>query len=219
MARSAAFGTFSKSPGCRPRGSTIDPPDAARLYVRAVPIVSAADRLPRRPTQVVVGGTSGSGKTTLARRIAAAISASQTEIDSLHRGPGWTVRPEFLADVAALAERQRWVIEYPDARPLLLARCDLVVYLLLPRWLVMSRVVRRTIGRSFRREVLWNGNVELPLWTFFTDRDHVVRAAWRSYGRNAARIAHIHAARPEVPVVVLTSHREIAHWLRGGSPG
>jgi adenylate kinase family enzyme len=167
---------------------------------------------------VVVGGTSGSGKTTLARRTTAAIgAAAHTEIDSLHHGPGWTVRPEFLADVAALAERQRWVTEYqyPDARPLLLARCDLVVGVLLPRWLVISQVVRRTIGRSLRREVLWNGNREPPLRNFFTDRDHVVRAAWRSHGRDAARIEHIRAARPEVPIVVLTSHREIAHWLRG----
>jgi hypothetical protein len=54
----------------------------------AVPLLSAADRLPHRPARVVVGGTSGSGKTTLARRIAATIGASHTEIDSLHHGPG-----------------------------------------------------------------------------------------------------------------------------------
>jgi adenylate kinase family enzyme len=187
------------------------------LYFRAVAILCAADLLPCRPTRVVVGGTSGSGKTTLARRIAATVGASHTEIDSLHHGPGWTVRPEFVADVAALAERKRWVSEYqyPEARPLLLARCDLVVYLLLPRWLVMSRVVRRTIGRSLRREVLWNGNLEPPLRTFFTDRDHIVRWAWRNHFRNASRIAEIQAVRPDVPVVILTSRREIAHWLRG----
>jgi hypothetical protein len=106
-------------------------------------------------------------------------------------------------------------VPVPGRSALLLARCDLVVYLLLPRWLVMSRVVRRTIGRSLRREVLWNGNREPPLRTFFTDRDHVVRAAWRSHGRNAAHITHIRAARPDVPIVILTSHREIGHWLRG----
>src|SRR6478735_2522756 len=91
----------------------------------AVVMLSAANRLPRRPARVVVGGTSGSGKTTLACRIGAAIGAWHTEIDSLHHGPGWTVRPEFAADVAALAAGQRWVTEYhyPDARPLLLARC------------------------------------------------------------------------------------------------
>jgi adenylate kinase family enzyme len=186
-----------------------------------VAILCAADLLPCRPTRVVVGGTSGSGKTTLARRIAATVGASHTEIDSLHHGPGWTVRPEFVADVAALAERKRWVSEYqyPEARPLLLARCDLVVYLLLPRWLVMSRVVRRTIGRTLRREVLWNGNREPPLRTFFTDRDHIVRWAWRNHFRNASRIAEIQAVRPDVPVVILTSRREIAHWLRGSTDG
>jgi adenylate kinase family enzyme len=192
----AAFWTCSDWAWTSARESTIDSPMPYVSSLMAVPLLSAADRLPRRPSRVVVGGTSGSGKTTLARRIGATIGASHTEIDSLHHGPGWTVRPEFLADVAALAAGQRWVTEYqyPDARPLLLARSDLVVYLLLPRWLVISRVVRRTLGRSLRREVLWNGNREPPLWTFLTDRDHVVRAAWRSHGRNATRIKTIRAA-------------------------
>jgi hypothetical protein len=145
------------------------------------------------------------------------IGAAHTEIDSLQHGPGWTVRPEFIADVAALSQGQQWVTEYqyPDARPLLLARADLMVYLLLPRWLVVSRVVHRTIRRSIRREVLWNGNVEPPLWSFFTDRDHIVRYAWRNHSRNAPRIADVQADRPDLPIVVLTSGSEIAQWLRG----
>ena len=180
-------------------------------------MLSAGDRLLCRPSRVLVGGPSGSGKTTLAGCIASMIGASHTEIDSLYHGPGWTVRPEFIADVAALAAGQQWVIEYqyPEARSILLARADLVVYLLLPRRLVMSRVVRRSIRRSIRREVLWNGNVEPPLWSFFTDRDHVVRAAWRSYSRSASRIADVQAARPDLPIIVLTSGTQIAPWLRG----
>ena len=34
---------------------------------------------------------------------------------------------------------------------------------------MISRVVRCTIRRSIRREVLWNGNVEPPLWSLLTD--------------------------------------------------
>ena len=133
------------------------------------------------------------------------------------------MRPEFTAGVAALAERQRWVTEYqyPDVRPLLLARCDLVVYLLLPRWLVMSRVVRRTFGRSLRREVLWNGNLEPPLWTFFTDRDHVVRAAWRTHGRNAARIKTTPrgpARRSDRRPHLAPRDRPLVAWLIGDHP-
>ena len=182
-----------------------------------MPVLDHRDRLPGRPERVLVGGTSGSGKTTLARRIADQIGAPHTELDSLHHGPNWTVRPTFEADVVALAAQQRWVTEYqyPTARPLLLARCDLVVYLLRPRWLVMARVIRRTVRRSVRREVLWNGNIEPPLRTVLTERDHIVRWAWRTHGRNAERIAEIRAARPDVPVIVLCSGRDIARWLNG----
>jgi energy-coupling factor transporter ATP-binding protein EcfA2 len=81
-----------------------------------VPVLSVADRLPYRPSRVLVGGTSGSGKTTLAGRIALMIGASHTEIDSLHHGPGWTMRPEFIADVAALAGESTWVTEYQPRR-------------------------------------------------------------------------------------------------------
>jgi hypothetical protein len=56
----------------------------------------------------------------------------------------------------------------------LLARCDLVVYLLPPRALVMGRVVRRTVRRALCRQVLCNGNIEPPLRTLLTDRDHII---------------------------------------------
>lgn len=102
----------------------------------------------------------------------------------MHHGPAWTVRPDFLADVAEFTGRQHWVTEYQYAQAcgMLLAGCDLAVYLLLPRRVVMARVVRRTVRRSVRHEVLWNGNVEPPLRTFLTDRDHIVRWAWRRHG-------------------------------------
>lgn len=166
---------------------------------------------------MLVGGPSGAGKTTLAGRIGTTIGLTHTELDSLHHGPEWTRRPEFAADVEALVAGERWATEYQyqSVRPLLLARCDLVVYLLLPRWLVMSRVVRRTLRRTLKREELWNGNVEPPLRTFFTDRDHIVRWAWNSHRGDAERLAGIQSARPDVPIVVLHSRRETARWIDG----
>jgi adenylate kinase family enzyme len=167
--------------------------------------------------RVLVGGTSGSGKSTLAREISARTGIPYTEIDALHHGPGWTVRPEFLADVEALSEQPGWITEYQyaPARPVLLARCDLVVYLLLPRALVIRRVVRRTVRRSLRREPLWNANIEPPLRTVLTDRDHIIRWAWRTHGLGPARVHEIGEAFPHLPVVVLRSPRNVEEWLRG----
>jgi hypothetical protein len=65
-----------------------------------------------------------------------------------------------------------------DAVRALLARADVLVWLDLSRATVMRQVGRRTFRRRLRRQVLWNGNVvELPLWTVFTDSEHIVHHA------------------------------------------
>ncbi|HEY3087857.1 MAG TPA: hypothetical protein VGJ59_07335 [Jatrophihabitantaceae bacterium] len=182
-----------------------------------MPLLGSRDALPSRPRRVLVGGTSGSGKSTLAREISTRAGLPYTEIDALHHGPGWTVRTQFLAEVEALSGRPRWVTEYQyeQARPVLLARCDLVVYLLLPRALVMGRVVRRTVRRALRRQLLWNGNVEPPLRTLLTNPDHIIRWAWRTHGLGPARVNDIAAGYPHLPIVVLRSPHEAEEWTLG----
>jgi adenylate kinase family enzyme len=175
------------------------------------------DPLPSRPRRILVTGTSGSGKTTLASALGTRLGIPHTEIDALYHGPGWVPRPEFAADVAALAATEEWITEwqYSPVRPLLLARADLLVWLDLPRWRVMRQHVRRTLRRRLRRVELWNGNVEPPLWTILVDRDHIVRWAWRTHPKTAARVLTVLAS-PEAPTVVrLCSRREVRGWLDG----
>jgi adenylate kinase family enzyme len=169
------------------------------------------------PRRVLVAGTSGSGKTTLAGRLSAMVGAPHTEIDGLYHGPGWTPRDSFMAEVAAFAAEPAWVTEwqYRKVRPLLLSRADLLVWLDLPRAVVMRRVVRRTVHRRLSRTALWNGNLEPPLATFFTDPDHIVRWAWRTHHLSAERVAAAVGSRPELSIVRLTSQREVDRWLAG----
>jgi adenylate kinase family enzyme len=171
--------------------------------------------------RAVVVGTSGAGKTTLAGRLAARLGIEHVEIDALFHGPGWVPRPEFLDDVRALVARESWVTEwqYPQARPLLLQRATLAVWLDYPLALRMSRVVRRTVVRSLRRMPLWNGNVEPRLRTILTDREHIVRWAWRTrhlYDDLPEQLAA--AGRSDLRVVRLRSPREAEAWLRGVDP-
>jgi hypothetical protein len=95
---------------------------------------------------------------------------------------------------------------------------DLVVWLDLSTLVVMRQVIRRTLRRRYRREVLWNGNVEPGLRTMWTDRDHVIRWAWRTRHRTTARIQDLLRERPNLPVVRLRSRREAAAWLAGPLP-
>ena len=180
-------------------------------------MLSADDPLPSVPRRILVAGTSGSGKTTLAGRIAAVAGVPPTEIDSLYHGPGWTPRDSFMLDVATLAGQPAWVTEwqYGIARPVLLERSDLLVWLDLPQSLVMRRVVRRTTQRRLRGTVLWNGNQEASLSSFFTDPDHIVRWAWRTRHANAERVADAVVSRADLPVVRLRSQREVDQWVGG----
>jgi len=180
-------------------------------------VLTASDALPFEPARILVAGTSGSGKTTLAARIAVTVGVPHTEIDSLYHGPNWTARDRFMVDVAAFTAQPRWVTEwqYGKARPLLLRRADLLVWLDLPRAVVMRRVVQRTARRRLTRTVLWNGNLEPPLSTFFTDRDHIIRWAWRTHHENAERVAAAVTSRADLSVVRLISQQDVDQWLAG----
>jgi adenylate kinase family enzyme len=180
-------------------------------------MLDADARLWSRPSRVLVAGTSGSGKTTLAIRIAGVLGVPHTEIDALYHGPGWIPRADFSTDIDVLIAQPGWVTEwqYSAARARLAAAADLMVWLDLPRRRVMWQVSLRTLRRRWRRERLWNGNVEPPLRTFLTDRDHIVRWAWRTHALNEIRVDEVLALRPDLRVVRLTSHRAAEKWLRG----
>lgn len=182
-------------------------------------MLGPADPLPATTRRILVTGTSGSGKTTLARRISAELDVPMVEIDSLYHGPGWTVLPTFVDEVTRFTAGPAWVIEwqYHAVQPLLLRRADVLVWLDHGRWTLMWRVVRRTLVRRLRRQELWNGNVEPPLWTFWTDRDHIVRWAWRTYGRRSAEARAVAGAPPGTGpgVVRLAGQREVDAWLAG----
>jgi adenylate kinase family enzyme len=163
----------------------------------------------------VVAGVSGTGKTTLAARIAEVLGIEHTEIDALFHGPGWTPREEFLDDVRRLVAGEAWVTEwqYAAARPLVAERADLMVWLDLPFRVTLWRVVSRTVRRRLRGEELWNGNTEGPLWTFFTDREHIVRWSIRTRNKYDERILSL--ASDGHVVVRLCTTDEVDRWVAG----
>ena len=173
------------------------------------------DPLPAQLNRVVVAGACGAGKSTVAAAIAAELRFPYVELDSLYHGPGWVPRPSFESDVADLAGSERWVTEwqYQSARPVLAARADLLVFLDLPRWLAVARVVRCTLKRMLLRTELWDGCREPPLRKLFTDRDHIVRWAWRTFPEHEPRVRDLLKHQPTLPVVWLRSRGDVKTWL------
>ncbi|MGC0366109.1 adenylate kinase family enzyme [Rhodococcus sp. 27YEA15] len=171
--------------------------------------------LPHRPRKVLIAGTSGSGKTTLAGRVGAVLGIEHIELDGLFHGPSWTPLENFEDEVRRFSSGSEWVTEwqYSAVRALLAERADLMVWLDLPKWKVMSQLIIRTVRRRARREVLFNGNIEPPLHTILHDPGHVVRWGWRTDSHNAERMATLAVDVPALPIVVLRTRGDIENFL------
>ncbi len=144
--------------------------------------------------RISVIGTSGSGKTTLAHRIAAVCGAPVIPMDAVFHQPGWTPLPadEFRRRMAELTAGERWVTDgnYSDARDIVWGAADLIVWLDLPKWLVMVRMIGRTAVRAVTGRELWNGNRES--WRDVLSRDperSIIVWAWTTHGERRRRYA------------------------------
>lgn len=125
--------------------------------------------------RIVIVGNSGSGKTALARELSGKLDSPHLELDSIHHQPDWEPLPEveFRARVADFALKDNWIIDGNYIRlgtkDLVWPVADTLIWVDLPLWVVMRRVIARTFRRAFTREELWNNNRE-PLSNFIDPR-------------------------------------------------
>jgi adenylate kinase family enzyme len=114
--------------------------------------------------RVSVVGNSGSGKSALAAALASRIGVPHVELDAIFHQPNWGELPveDFRERVSEAIETNGWVVDgnYSVVRDLVWRRADTVVWLDLPRRVVMGRIIRRSLDRVIFRRELWNGNRE-----------------------------------------------------------
>jgi adenylate kinase family enzyme len=141
------------------------------------------------------------------------------ELDSFFHGPGWSVREGWVEEVAEFLSGPEWVIEWQGerVRPMVNERADVLLWLDHPRWLVLWRVVRRSIRRYASGAELWEGNREPAPWRVFTDREHIIRASWKFHPVMRKHVTDLvgTGAHPQLTVVRLRGQREVDTWLKG----
>jgi adenylate kinase family enzyme len=173
--------------------------------------------------RIVVIGTSGSGKTTMARRLATALGVPMVEIDAINWQPGWRGLnaddpAELVRRVDAATAGPTWVSDgnYSNLRALLWSRATHLVWLDYPRWVVMRRVIGRSLRRVIDRRELWPGTGNRENWRKWARASHPIRWAWATWRRRRTetearlqdpRYVHLTAVRLRHP-------REAASVLR-----
>ncbi|TPP11072.1 AAA family ATPase [Rhizobium glycinendophyticum] len=182
--------------------------------MRNLPIAQEAANYLRQARRICVIGCSGGGKSTLSRKIAAALDLPNHSMDrEVFWLPNWIQRPrvEQRAILSEIVKADRWLLDgtNPSSFDIRLPRTDLVVWVRLPRWrclLGVYRRARRHIGRH--RPDMADGCVEK-----WPDREFL-SYIWNFERRFAPRITQeIERYGPNVPVVTLKSHGEMAQLL------
>ncbi|MEV6874352.1 adenylate kinase [Amycolatopsis sp. NPDC051128] len=167
------------------------------------------------PDRIVIVGVTGSGKSTLAARIAERTGLPYHAADDIGWQPGWVGTPdeEQRRRIAEVCAQERWVLDavYSKWQDIVLPRTQLIVGLDYPRWLSLSRLVRRTLVRAVTRRRICNGNVESFRQVF--SADSIIRWHFTSFARKRASIRAWAAEPPGPAVVRLTSPRETRRWL------
>jgi adenylate kinase family enzyme len=112
---------------------------------------------------IFVVGTSGSGKSTAAKQLALKLGRKHVEIDSILWLPNWTKRSDSeLTELLQMELASGPIVmdgnfATKGIRP---KPGDVLVFLDYPRWLVMTRLIRRSLARVVLRKTLWSGNQE-----------------------------------------------------------
>ena len=135
----------------------------------------------------IIASASGNGKTTVGRALADRLALPFVELDALVHGPGWSEVPDqdVRNRLAPVLAGEAWVIDgnyHSKLGNSVLRRADAVVWLDLPIYVWLPRLIRRTFRRWYRREELWNGNRE-ALSSVLWGRDSLFVWAFRSHFR------------------------------------
>lgn len=172
--------------------------------------------------RVWVVGNAGSGKTTVAGRLAARLAVPHIELDAIYHQAGWRPLPtdEFRRRVTERLSAPAWAADgnYSAVADLVLERADTVVWIDLPRAVVMRQLGARTLCRTVLRTELWNGNREpLTGWLSRDPDKSIMLWAWRNHGTYAERYASLASRRSRSDQVVarLRSRREVDAFLEG----
>ncbi len=101
----------------------------------------------KRARRIIIVGDCGAGKSTLARHLAPLLELPVVHLDQIFWLPGWQPRSdqEWISIVEREIANDRWIIEgnYSSTIDLRVARADVLIWIDVPSWLSVYRVLKR----------------------------------------------------------------------------
>jgi adenylate kinase family enzyme len=140
--------------------------------------------------RIVVIGTSSSGKTTLAKELGHLLKIEHRELDYFFWKPGWQESSveEFRQKVDAFTKETKWITDgnFSQVRDIVWSRATHVIWLDYSLKLILSQFFKRSMMRSWKKEVLWGTNQE-SLWNSILKPNSLLVWILKTYKRNKVR--------------------------------
>ncbi len=99
--------------------------------------------------KIIVIGSGGAGKSTFSNRLGDALNIEVIHLDKLFWRPNWTRTPEAEWVVILRRElaRDAWIMDgnFGGTREMRIEACDTVIFLDMPRWLCLYRILKRSV--------------------------------------------------------------------------
>jgi adenylate kinase family enzyme len=165
--------------------------------------------------RILVIGCSGAGKSTLAKAIADRYRLPLVHLDRRYWRPGWTApsEAEWFDEVERLIAEPEWVMDgnFSSTMRRRAEASDAIVFLDLPRWLCLLRVLRRAaLGYGRSRADVAPGCPERFDWTF-------LKWVWNYPKRSRPKTLDLLKTYPKSKLI-LRSNAEIRRWMAAGFP-
>ncbi len=170
--------------------------------------------------RINVVGTSGSGKSTFSKLLAEKINAPYIEMDALHWKANWKESNDeelFFKLKNSLASK-KWVLDgnYSKTEHIKWNQIQMIIFLDLPFYEVLYRIIKRSLVRSFTRQELWagTGNKESILKVLFS-KDSMIFFTIKKFFKNRKKYLKLFnkCQNSHIKFIRLKSKKEINSFL------
>lgn len=168
--------------------------------------------------RIIVAGVSGSGKTYTAKAIGESLSIPHFDLDNYYWEPEWQGkdRQEFNNIVAALTEKQTWVISgnFSNTEMPIFKRCDHIIWLDYSIFRCLAQSFARSIRRIVKKEPCCNGNFESFRQLFFS-KNSIILWVLKSYNKRRAFYNQLFSSNNKTKgLIKFSSLQETNVWLK-----
>lgn len=168
--------------------------------------------------RILIIGSAGSGKSTLAGQLGRLLQLPVVHLDTHFWNPGWVQKPDDEWDelVRQFTDQEQWIIDgnYSRTLDIRIKRADTIIFLDMPRYLCMYRIVkRRLMYHNKVRPDMNEGCPEKLDWAF-------IQWVWNYPSRSRQKtIDRLRGAAPQQQVITVTSRRQVKELVRRFADG